>query len=141
MNVPDRQLTEEGTEIHFATNHLGLFLLTNLLVGEVRCAAKEGRRGATRVVNLTSAGHRLSPVRFSDVNFEKLGGEIPEEERPPEGISLKVHDPKKSFSSFVAYAQSKTANILFSVALTERLRSEGVVSISVHPGCKFFSFK
>lgn len=137
INVPDRQLTEQGIEMHFATNHLGLFLLTNLLMPEIKSAAREGRKGETRVVNLTSAGHRLSPVRFTDLNFDKLASELPMEERPPEGISTKVYDPEKKFSAFVAYAQSKTANILFSVALTGRLRSEGIVSISVHPGCMF----
>lgn len=86
-------------------------------------------------MNLTSAGHRLSPIRFSDYNFSKPLDQIPEVERPPPGLPSAFSEPGVAYSSFVAYGQSKTANILFSVSLTEKLRDRGVVSYSVHPGC------
>lgn len=135
INVPDRQLTKGGLEMHFATNHIGLFLLTNLLMPKIEEAAKGAeQKGATRIVNVTSAGHRLSPIRFSDYNFERT--ELPVDERPPPGLPLSIVHPDKPYSSFLGYAQSKTANILFSVSLTEKLRSKGIVSYSVHPGCE-----
>ncbi|CAG8979492.1 hypothetical protein HYALB_00011896 [Hymenoscyphus albidus] len=137
VNVQGKEMTEDGLEMHFGTNYIGFFLLTNLLIPEVKNAAREkGKRaGATRIVNFTSAGHRLSPIRFSDLNFTKPSSELPEEERPPQGLSKAVYDPEKGgYSSFVAYAQSKTGNILFSVALRERFKKEGILAISVHPG-------
>jgi NAD(P)-dependent dehydrogenase (short-subunit alcohol dehydrogenase family) len=122
--------------MHFGVNHIGLFLLTNLLIPLIRTAATTSRKGATRIVNLTSAGHRLSPIRFSDYNFSIK--EIPLDERPPAGLPLSVFNPEKGFSTFVAYAQSKTGNILFSVALEKRLSGGGIRSFAVHPGCKSF---
>ena len=69
-------------------------------------------RGApSRVVNLSSAGHRMSPVVFDDIHFES---------RP--------------YDKWESYGQSKTANILFSVALTARLAAKGVTANAVHPG-------
>jgi NAD(P)-dependent dehydrogenase (short-subunit alcohol dehydrogenase family) len=62
INISERRLTEEGVEMQFATNHLGPFLLSNLLLPFM----KTGNRGA-RVVNTSSEAHRISPVRFSDV--------------------------------------------------------------------------
>jgi NAD(P)-dependent dehydrogenase (short-subunit alcohol dehydrogenase family) len=62
INISERRLTEEGVEMQFATNHLGPFLLTNLLLPYM----KIGNRGI-RVVNTSSEAHRISPVRFSDV--------------------------------------------------------------------------
>jgi NAD(P)-dependent dehydrogenase (short-subunit alcohol dehydrogenase family) len=62
INISDRRLTEEGVEMQFATNHLGPFLLTNLLLPFMNTG-----RGA-RVINTSSEAHRISPVRFSDVS-------------------------------------------------------------------------
>jgi NAD(P)-dependent dehydrogenase (short-subunit alcohol dehydrogenase family) len=138
LNVPDYETTTEGIEMHFGTNHIGLFLLTNLLLPNVLLAASQSAiPGNTRIINLTSAGHRLSPIRFSDFNFLKKYGELPEEEKPPTGLPKALMDPEVTYSPFVAYGQSKTGNILFSVSLTERLKDRGVLSFSVHPGCEF----
>ncbi|KAN0115517.1 NAD(P)-binding protein [Hyaloscypha variabilis] len=134
LNVPDYETTQEGIEMHFGTNHVGLFLLTNLILPSVLAATSSSTPGSTRIVNMTSAGHRLSPIRFSDYNFRKVVGELPVEERPPEGLPKALTDPERPYSPFVAYGQSKTGNILFSVSLTEALGGRGVRSFSVHPG-------
>jgi NAD(P)-dependent dehydrogenase (short-subunit alcohol dehydrogenase family) len=138
VNVPDYMTTREGIEMHFGVNHIGLFLLTNLLLPSVLLAASSSPvPGSTRIVNLTSAGHRLSPIRFSDYNFLKKDGELVEEERPPRGLPKALRDPDVAYSPFVAYGQSKTGNILFSVSLAQALKERGVRSFSVHPGCEF----
>ena len=97
--------TVDGFERQFGTNHLGHFLLTNLLLPAVLAAAP------ARIVNLSSAGHRNSDVDFDDPNFER-----------------------REYSEWPAYGQSKTANILFSVELDRRLASKGVRAYAVHPG-------
>jgi NAD(P)-dependent dehydrogenase (short-subunit alcohol dehydrogenase family) len=96
-------LTRDGYETHFATNYLGHFLLVNLLSGLLR--------SDSRVVMVSSAGHRGADVDLNYPNFE----------RSP-------YDP------LVAYRRSKTAMILFAVALDQRRRSEGVRAMAVHPG-------
>ncbi len=70
INLSERRLTEGGVEMQFATNHLGPFLLTNLLLPFMRTG-----KGGARVVNTSSEAHRISPVRFSDVST--LGGGRP----------------------------------------------------------------
>ena len=97
--------TADGFETQFGTNHLGHFLLTNLLLPAVLAS------GNARIVNLSSSGHSMGTLDFDDPNFER---------RPYDG--------------WVSYGQSKTANILFSVALDERLAASGVRSFAVHPG-------
>jgi NAD(P)-dependent dehydrogenase (short-subunit alcohol dehydrogenase family) len=95
----------EGHEMQFAACHLGHFLFTCLLVP----ALLEG--APARVVNLSSAGHKLSPVVFEDIDYLQ---------RP--------------YDKWQAYGQAKTANILFSVALQRRLGALGVSVNAVHPG-------
>jgi NAD(P)-dependent dehydrogenase (short-subunit alcohol dehydrogenase family) len=107
MAVKDYTLTEEGLEYQFGANHIGHFLLTSLLIPKIEAAGK-----AARVVNLTSMGHQMSEVRFDDINFNN----------------------GKDYNKWFAYGQSKTANILFTVAFAEKLASKGVLSFAVHPG-------
>jgi NAD(P)-dependent dehydrogenase (short-subunit alcohol dehydrogenase family) len=97
--------TVDGYELHFASNHLGHFLLTCLLVPAL-CAG-----APSRVVSVSSAGHRGSPVVFEDIHFER---------RP--------------YDRWLAYGQSKTANVLFAVELERRLGAAGVHAYAVHPG-------
>jgi len=97
--------TRDGFEMQFGTNHLGHFVLTNLLAPALLAGAP------ARVVNLSSGGHRMSDVLFDDPNFERT-----------------------EYDKFVSYGQSKTANILFSVELDRRLRERGVRAYAVHPG-------
>ncbi|WP_436789225.1 SDR family NAD(P)-dependent oxidoreductase [Yinghuangia sp. YIM S10712] len=97
--------TADGFELQFGTNHLGHFLLTNLLTPALL-------RGApSRVVNLSSAGHRVSDILWDDPNFETT-----------------------DYHPWVAYGQSKTANVLFTVELDRRLAERGVRAYAVHPG-------
>jgi NAD(P)-dependent dehydrogenase (short-subunit alcohol dehydrogenase family) len=95
--------TTDHFEMQFGTNHLGHFVLVNKIAPLIR-------RGG-RLINLSSAGHRLSNVDLDDPNFEKT-----------------PYDP------FVAYGRSKTANILFAVAFDQRHRDRGVRAAAVHPG-------
>jgi NAD(P)-dependent dehydrogenase (short-subunit alcohol dehydrogenase family) len=97
--------TADGFETQFGTNHIGHFVLTNLLVPALVAGAP------SRVVVLSSAAHQLGGVLWDDINFERA-----------------PYDRAK------AYAQAKTANMLFAVELDRRLRSRGVPVFGVHPG-------
>lgn len=97
--------TAEGFEMQFGTNHVGHFLLTNLLVPRLLADPP------SRVVNLSSGGHVGSDIVWDDINFER-----------------------REYDKFAAYGQSKTANILFSVELDRRLGGRGVHAYAVHPG-------
>jgi NAD(P)-dependent dehydrogenase (short-subunit alcohol dehydrogenase family) len=97
--------TADGFELQFGTNHIGHFLLTVLLAPALL------RDTPARIVNLSSGGHLASDILWDDPNFERG-----------------AYDP------FVAYGQSKTANILFSVELERRLSARGVHAYAVHPG-------
>ncbi|MEQ9462103.1 MAG: SDR family NAD(P)-dependent oxidoreductase [Haliea sp.] len=101
--------TAQGFEMQLGTNHVGHFLLTGLLLPALRAGATEGR--AARVVNLSSAGHRYSAFDFEDPNYRQ-----------------------RAYDKWEAYGQSKTANVLFTVALDARAREAGVRSFAVHPG-------
>jgi len=129
-----RQTTKEGLEGQFGANHIGHFLLTNLLMHQLLASASSSDEGATRVINLTSAGHRLSPVRFSDYNWEKSNDEIPEEERHVQLPPKFAKGADDGYNGWLAYGQAKTANMLFSVGLNEKYRGKGVRSYAVHPG-------
>ncbi|EXJ80867.1 hypothetical protein A1O3_07153 [Capronia epimyces CBS 606.96] len=139
--IQTHTLTPAGLELHFATNHIGPFLLTNLLMPKMlqaarASAARGGRPGSTRIVNVSSQGHEISPIRFGDVNFHKPSRDIPAEERPASIPGFMSFDPPpgQTYSPFVAYAQSKTANILISLYLNRHLDQSGVKAIATHPG-------
>ncbi|KAF9630440.1 Short-chain dehydrogenase/reductase SDR [Lasiodiplodia theobromae] len=143
MVTQTRRTSPDGVEAQFATNHLGPFLLTNLLAPKLLAAAGvvaaaadgHGSVASARVVNVSSLGLRLSPVRFHDYNVE--GKEVPPEERgPPDDKVPKgfIAASEDGYRGFVAYGQSKTANVLFAVGLTERLKGRGVLAFAVHPG-------
>ncbi len=129
--------TPNGTilDMNLFTNHLGVFLFTTLLLPKLRAAPG----GAARIVNLSSHGHRLSPVRFSDYAFLKDAYDgVPESERPARpksdtGLVAKTND---GHPGFLSYGQSKTANILHAAELSRRLlkNGDGIVALSVHPG-------
>lgn len=104
MRLPE-QHTPEGWEMHFATNHLGHFALT-LGLHDALAAA-----GAARIVLVSSSGHLVSPVVFDDIHF-----------------AFRPYDPR------LAYAQSKTANVLFAVGATSRWISEGIAANALQPG-------
>ncbi len=97
--------TVDGFERQFGTNHVGHFLLTNLLMPLIE------RGENPRIVNLSSRGHHITPMDFDDPNFER-----------------------RDYDKWVSYGQSKTANALFTVGLEHRLAGKGIHAYSVHPG-------
>lgn len=132
ISVATRQWSPEGFELTLATNHLGPFLLTNLLMPALTAAAAKNQPGATRIVNLTSTGNYASPFRFSDYNFE--GKHLAPDEEPPKDLPKFLYEECDGFPGVMAYCASKTANVLFSLALNGRLHSSGIRSFAVHPG-------
>ena len=100
-----RTVTADGIETTFAVNHLGYFLLTNLLLDLVVKSAP------ARVVTVASVGHRRGTLDFEDLGFERGG-----------------------YSIMRAYSRSKLANILFANELARRRAGSGVTSNSLHPG-------
>lgn len=97
--------TADGFEMQFGTNHLGHFLLTNLLMPLIEKGSNR------RIVNLSSRGHHFDEVHFDDPNY--------------------LH---RAYEKWAAYGQAKTANIQFSVGLERRLASRGIHAYAVHPG-------
>ena len=95
--------TADGFETQFGTNHLGHFVLVN----RIASLMKPG----SRLVNLSSAGHRRADVDLDDPNFE----------RGP-------------YEPFIGYGRSKTANILFAVEFDRRHKASGLSATAVHPG-------
>jgi NAD(P)-dependent dehydrogenase (short-subunit alcohol dehydrogenase family) len=124
MNVPERILSEDGIEMQFATNHIGHFLFTNLILNKLIASANESAKGATRVINVSSRGVWFSPVRFSDINFTKPMDQLPESERPDPTVlkdSFFEINMTGTYHGILAYGQSKSANVLFSLSLTNQL--------------------
>lgn len=134
MAIENRTLSTDGIEMQFATNHIGPFLFVNLIMPKVLEAAARNAPGTTRIINLTSSGHGISPVRFSDWNFE--GKPLAKDERVPDYYLkiLGITPPIPTYHSFIAYGQSKSADILFSLSLRQKLQAKGVLSVAVHPG-------
>ncbi|KAI0164604.1 hypothetical protein GGR57DRAFT_449884, partial [Xylariaceae sp. FL1272] len=120
--------------MQLGANHVGHFLLAKLLYPLLKAAARQSPKGATRVVNLSSHGHRLSPIRFHDYNMEYKTA-LPPAEQPvfPMPPSFAKAQPD-GYQSIIAYSQSKTANILFTLSLQERAKWSNVMSYAVHPG-------
>ena len=138
MNIPERTMSEDGIELHLATNHIGHFLFTNLIMPKLLKAAESSPQGATRVVNVSSGATEAGGIRWSDLDFQKKSKDLPEEERPP----YKMLEAWGTFDAgelayipLMGYVQSKAANILFGIGLTSRLyEKHGILSTGVHPG-------
>ena len=99
-----RTLTKDGYETTFAVNHLAPFLLTNLLLDTLKASAP------SRIVVVSSAGHRGPPLDFDDLQSEQ------------------------HYRSMRAYQCSKLANLLFTRALAKRLDGTAVTVNALHPG-------
>lgn len=99
------QLTPDGFELQFATNYLGHFALTGLLL-----PALTARRGA-RVVSLTTFGVNY----WGKIDFDNLQGE-------------------RKYSKSAAYTQAKMANLVFAKELSRRFSGQGLIGVAAHPG-------
>lgn len=99
-----RSETEDGFETTFGVNHLGYFLLTNLLLDVIEASAP------ARIVNVSSRAHARATMDFDDLNAEK------------------------SYRGFTVYGRSKLANVLFTYELARRLEGTGVTANCLHPG-------
>jgi NAD(P)-dependent dehydrogenase (short-subunit alcohol dehydrogenase family) len=98
-----KSFTRDGFEMQFGTNHLGHFVFVNRIASLFKANS--------RLVNLSSAGHRFAKVDLQDPNFEHT-----------------------AYSEFLAYGRSKTANILFAVEFDRRHKDKGIRATAVHPG-------
>ncbi|KAJ9657275.1 hypothetical protein H2198_004398 [Neophaeococcomyces mojaviensis] len=136
MDIKERTLSPEGIEMQFATNHIGHFLFTNLIMPKILAASKTSNPGETRIINLSSRAVLYGPVRFLDWNFTKKESELPASEHMSQAIrDLWEENEDKPYVPQAGYGQSKTANVLFSKYLTNKLFAKnGIVSIAVHPG-------
>lgn len=138
MLLPERTISEDGTEMQFATNHLGHFLFTCSIMPKLIEAAEGNRKGATRVVNISSGSPMFATMRWSDTNFEKKNIDLPEAEQPNYDIHRMwgaTDVENKSYIPLEGYNQSKVANLLFGIAATKRLyEKHGILSLTVHPG-------
>ncbi|MDG2305350.1 MAG: SDR family oxidoreductase [Candidatus Binatia bacterium] len=105
--LPDRRETSDGFEAHYGTNHLGHFLLTNLLLDPLRAA------GSARVVNVASEAMQMSGLttELDDLNWER-----------------------KKWSGWKAYGSSKLMNLMFTRTFQRRYAAEGITSNALHPG-------
>ncbi|MGH2859728.1 MAG: oxidoreductase [Solirubrobacteraceae bacterium] len=105
MAAPRRE-TVDGFESQFATNHLGHFALTGLLLGSLQAAPRP------RVVTVTSGVHRIGRIAFGDLQRERR------------------------YNRWLAYAQSKLANLLFCFELQRRAVAarSPLLSLAAHPG-------
>lgn len=99
-----RQESVDGIEYTWALNHLGYFLLTNLLLDRLTASAP------ARIVSVTSEAQRTGRIDFDDLQMTRR------------------------YSGFRAYSQSKLANILFTYELARRLEGTGVTANCLHPG-------
>ncbi|XP_006901939.1 PREDICTED: retinol dehydrogenase 13 [Elephantulus edwardii] len=97
--------TEDSFEMQFGVNHLGHFLLTNLLLEKLKASAP------SRIINLSSLAHIAGHIDFEDLNWEK-----------------------RKYDTKAAYCQSKLAIVLFTKELSRRLHGTGVTANALHPG-------
>ncbi|KAI8485323.1 retinol dehydrogenase 12-like [Branchiostoma floridae x Branchiostoma belcheri] len=104
VGATPKWVTEDGFVLQFGTNHLGHFLLTNLLLDKLKNSAP------SRVVIVSSVMHEWGKIDFDDISYEK------------------------SYSPIGSYCQSKLANVLFMRELARRLKGTGVTVNALHPG-------
>ncbi|PNJ01879.1 retinol dehydrogenase 13 isoform X2 [Pongo pygmaeus] len=98
-------ITEDGFEMQFGVNHLGHFLLTNLLLDKLKASAP------SRIINLSSLAHVAGHIDFDDLNWQT-----------------------RKYNTKAAYCQSKLAIVLFTKELSRRLQGSGVTVNALHPG-------
>ena len=129
----DRLLTTDGLEWHFGVNHLAHFLFVNDLLPKIRTAAKSNPPGSTRIIAVSSEMAFASPFRFSDPQFDEKP--IPDSEKPNwEFMKILKVEPHTKYDHWIAYSQSKTANVLFALHLNKILAEDNITAFSLHPG-------
>ena len=99
-----RRETEDGYELSLAVNYLAVFLLTNRLLPLLKASAP------SRIVNVSSFGHRWGKIHFNDINITK------------------------HYTALKAYSQSKLAEVMFTYSLAESLKGTGVTVNAADPG-------
>lgn len=138
MNLPERTINEDGIEMHFATNHIGHFLFTCLIMPKLIKSAQGKPKGTTRVINVTSLSPTVASMRWSDTNFDKINKDLPKEEQPPYPMLERwgvQNAEEMSYVPIEGYNQSKVANVLFGIGANKRLfEKHGILSMAVHPG-------
>lgn len=102
--------TQDGFEMQFGVNHLGHYLLTELLLPTLESSSP------SRVVILSSCYHDKAQGREGDIHFDDL------------------HFENRKYDGWLAYAQSKLANLLHAKHLAKRVAGRGISVVSVHPG-------
>jgi len=102
--------TEDGLEMQIGTNHFGHFLLSVLLAPNLVAGARQSGK-TSRLVSLSSIGHRRAPMNFEDPHFRS-----------------------HPYEKWESYGQAKTANALFAVGFTQRFKDRGVFANAVMPG-------
>lgn len=107
MGLPERQTTKDGFERQFGVNHLAHFAFTALLLPTLLKSTLPEFN--SRVINLSSSGHRYTPVKLDDYNLEA------------------------SYDAWISYGQSKTANIWMANYINRVYGSQGVNALAVHP--------
>ncbi|KAH7854636.1 hypothetical protein Vadar_016204 [Vaccinium darrowii] len=107
-------LSKDNIELQFATNHIGHFLLTNLLLDTMKRTSVQMKKEG-RIVNVSSMAHKLTY---------------------PEGIRFDRINDQAGYNSIFAYGQSKLANVLHANELSRRLKEDGaeITANSLHPG-------
>ena len=135
----ERKSTEDGFELTLATNHLGHFLLTELLMPLLKKSAESGFKPRYekachkqslsilpmsvqqytifRIVNVSSVAYKLGSASKLGIIWDDLNQE-------------------KNYDIARAYSQSKLANILHAMELAKRLKDSGIAAFSLHPGNK-----
>jgi NAD(P)-dependent dehydrogenase (short-subunit alcohol dehydrogenase family) len=109
MNTP-KGTTKDGFETQLGVNHFGHFLLTSLLLDQLKASAP------SRIVNVSSCFHDKAMGREGVIDFDDL------------------HFERREYDGWTAYAQSKLANLLHARGLAARLEGTGVTAVSLHPG-------
>lgn len=109
MATPTLEKTKDGFEGQFGTNHLAHFLLFQLLKPTLLASSDPAFN--SRVVALSSMGHRSGGIQFGNYSFEK-----------------------GDYNEWVAYGQSKTANIYMANEIERRYGDRGLHALSLHPG-------
>ncbi|RGP75763.1 hypothetical protein FSPOR_561 [Fusarium sporotrichioides] len=138
MGVQERTLTDDGLEMHLATNHIGHWLLSCLIMPKLIKAAEGKPKGSVRIVNISSASPMTSTMRWSDMNFDKKNKDLPQDEQPMYQV-MKLWgyaDPENvAYIPLDGYSRSKVANVLFGIGATKRLFDKyGILSLAAHPG-------